>query len=428
MQLFGSSGIRALVNRDFIELAFKVGLAVGRSHDKVVVGGDTRTSTETVKHSLIAGLLAGGAESYHAGLVPTPTLALAGRGMTATAMVTASHNPPEYNGIKLLNPDGSGFDASQRQQIEGLVADGALTASPWNNIKKGSLYNGAVEQHIERILNDFSYPLKLKVALDCACGAACVITPYLLSRLGCQVLGLNCYPDGIFPHDIEPVEANLGDLIKATREFGADLGIAHDGDADRLMLVDDKGRFVSGDKLLAIFASQMAAKEIVTTVDTSMSIDDMGFKVTRTRVGDIYVSEELKRSGQFGGEPSGAWIFPKVSLCPDGIYAAAQVLAIASQQKLSTLADRIPEYPIMRGSIKSQGLIMHHLEERALTMNPQSVGNTDGIRLGFKDGWVLIRPSGTEPKVRVTVEARTEARVHHLYDRALEIIKSCMER
>lgn len=158
-----------------------------------------------------------------------------------------------------------------------------------------------------------------------------------------------------------------------------------------------------------------------------MVIDEMGFGVTRTQVGDTYVSEELKNGGDFGGEPSGSWVFPDNSLCPDGIYAAARLVDIASRQKLSGLVDAIPQYPILRGSIDSDGIVMTDLEERLLAMNPLSVSNLDGTKLNFEDGWLLIRASGTEPKVRVTAEARTEAEAHQLYDGAVRLIKDCLD-
>ena len=149
----------------------------------------------------------------------------------------------------------------------------------------------------------------------------------------------------------------------------------------------------------------------------------MGFGITRTRVGDIYVSEELKKSGDFGGEPSGSWVFPSVSLCPDGIYAAAQLAAMAGRQKLSPLVDEIPSYPVIRGSISSEGLAMSQLESRLMAMKPMSVNNLDGIKLNFDDGWLLVRASGTELKIRLTAEAKSEVRVHELYDSAVRLIK-----
>ena len=425
MQLFGTSGIRRVADKDLMQLALKVGMAVGKTCGNVVVGSDTRTSGQALKYAVMSGLLAGGARCYDAGVLPTPTLALATKEFEAGAMITASHNPPEYNGIKLLNPNGSAFYSHQRKQIEELVLEDSLNSAPWQEMKSSGICEGVVEKHIERILMDFPGEFKVKVVIDCGCGAGSVITPYLLKRLGCEVVGLNCYPSGYFPRNIEPNEANLGDLIKAVKEFGADIGIAHDGDADRMMAVDDKGRFVSGDKLLAIFAQAVRAKRVVTTIDASMSIDELGLDVRRTRVGDPYVSEELKNWGDFGGEPSGSWVFPKVSLCPDGIYAAAQVVALASQEKLSQLADNIPTYPVIRGSIDGGGLSVLELGRRLAAMKPLSISNEDGIKLNFADGWLLIRASGTESKIRVTAEAKSEARVRQWYESGVKAIEDC---
>ncbi|MFQ6122397.1 MAG: phosphoglucosamine mutase, partial [Dehalococcoidales bacterium] len=136
---------------------------------------------------------------------------------------------------------------------------------------------------------------------------------------------------------------------------------------------------------------------------------------------------ELKKGGDFGGEPSGSWIFPNISLCPDGIYAAAQVVTIANQQKISELVDSVPSYPLLRGSISSEGVAMSSLESRLMAMKPLSVSNIDGIKLNFKDGWLLVRASGTEPKIRLTAEAKSESRVHQLYDSGIRAIKDCIE-
>lgn len=427
MQLFGTSGIRGVVDSWLIQLALKVGLAVGKLYDRIVVGGDTRTSSDAMKQAVMAGLLAAGSRGYDAGVLPTPTLALAAKEFDAGVMITASHNPPEYNGIKLLNRDGSAFNPYQQKQIEEMILNDSLSVASWDKFNSGGIHDGATQRHIEHILGDFPGAFRLRVVVDCGCGAGSVITPYLLQRMGCEVIALNCYPSGFFPRAIEPIEANLGDLIRATRESGADLGIAHDGDADRMMVVDDRGSFVSGDKLLVLLAREMGAREVVTTIDASMAVDETAFVVRRTSVGDNYVSEELKRGGDFGGEPSGSWIFPRNSLCPDGIYAAAQVVAIASKQKLSRLVNSIPGYPLQRGSISSQGIVMSELEQRLMAMEPLSVSNIDGIKLNFEDGWLLIRASGTEPKIRVTAEAKTQARVRQLYDGGVRAIKESMK-
>jgi phosphoglucosamine mutase len=427
MGLFGTSGIRAVFNKELVELAFKVGLAVGKNHGNVVVGTDTRTSRDAMKHAVISGLLAAGASCRDAGIAPTPTLAFITREFDAGVMITASHNPPEYNGIKLLNPDGSSFTSSQQTQIEEAILAESFDIAHWGEVKHSSIYDGAIKHHIESILAHFPDELKLKVVVDAGCGAASEVTPQLLERLGCEVVTLNCYPSGFFPRGIEPTEANLENLRKVVKESGANLGIAHDGDADRMMAVDDRGGFIPGDKLLAIFARAVGAKDLVTTLDASMAIEESGINVRRTRIGDTCVSEELRNGGDFGGETSGSWIFPNISLCPDGIYAAAQMAAITSRQKLSELVDGIPAYPMLRGNVGSDGVVMSHMESQLMAMQPLSVSNTDGIKLDFPDGWLLVRASGTEPKIRLTAEARSEERVQQLYDSGLRAIRDSID-
>jgi phosphoglucosamine mutase len=427
MKLFGTSGIRRIADRELVELALKVGMAVGNLYESVVVGCDTRTSGGAMKHAFVSGALAAGSRCCDIGVLPTPTLALAAGEFKAGAMITASHNPPEYNGIKLVNPDGSAFDAEQQKQIENLVSNDSLAAAGWDKINQSTAASQAVSRHIEHILHNIPERFELKVVLDCGCGAASVITPDLLKKLGCEVIAINCFPTGFFPRAVEPTEDNLRDLMRVTNELNADLGIAHDGDADRMMAVDDKGRFIPGDKLLVLFARQAAAKKVVTTVDASMVIDESGFDVVRTPVGDTYVSDELKKGGDFGGEPSGSWVFPDNSLCPDGIYAAAHLAAIASEQKLSGLIDDIPQYQILRGSVSSKGVVASELEKRLIALEPVSINRIDGTKLNFKDGWLLIRPSGTEPKIRITVEAKSEARLRQLYDDGVEAVNDCIQ-
>ncbi|MCK5654308.1 MAG: phosphoglucosamine mutase, partial [Dehalococcoidia bacterium] len=201
----------------------------------------------------------------------------------------------------------------------------------------------------------------------------------------------------------------------------------HDGDGDRMVAVDDTGRFIPGDKLLTLFARELEAGQVVTTVDASMAVEESGFEVIRTRVGDAFVSEELRKGGGFAGEPSGSWIFPTVSYCPDGIYAAAQITRIACEKRLSKLVDDLPSYPILRGSVWGEGIIMERVEHRLMEMEPVSVSTIDGLRLSFGDGWLLIRPSGTEPKMRLTAEARSQAKAQKLYDIAIEAIKECIK-
>jgi len=432
--LFGSSGIRAVADKAFLQLAFEVGLAVGGSYASVVVGFDTRTSGDAVRYAFLSGLLSAGANASWAGVAPTPTIGHAARGFDAGGVITASHNPPEYNGIKLVNPDGSAFDAAQRELIERAVSGKSAVTAPWERFGKCTDRPGIIEEHVARILTDFPGKLRLKAVVDCGGGAASEVTPLMLTRLGCKVIPLNCEPTGHFPRPVEPTPENLGALMKAVKTEKADLGIAHDGDADRVAIVDDRGRFVSADKLMVVLARHLHIKTLVTTVDASMVIDELGFEVTRTRVGDAFVSDELRRSqrggraAEFGAESSGCFIFPQVSLCPDGIYAAATIAQIAAQQPLSEIVDKIPSYPLRRGSVPADRASMAEVErlQRKETEAGASLETTDGLRLVYPDGWLLIRPSGTEPRIRITAEARSEQRARAIYDFGLSTIEGCV--
>ncbi len=424
MALFGTSGIRRLADRSLLELSLKVGFAVGRTYPRVAVGWDSRTSSEAIMHTLLGGILASGAKPYLVGLVPTPTLAIAARGFDAAVMITASHNPPEYNGLKLLNPDGSSFTAEQQSALERDISDGRICAASWDKYQKHGQYPEAVKKHISHIRQFFPGHYPLKVVLDCAGAAASVITPALLEEMGCKVFRLNCQPGGFFPHPVEPVPEHLKELIDTVKKTGAALGIVHDGDADRMMAIDGKGRFISGDKMLRVMAEALGAKNLVTTIDASMAIEKTGFFVMRTAVGDNNVCDELKRNNYaFGGEPSGAWIFPRSSFCPDGIFAAALIVSIAGQKNLAELVDSFPEFPIYRGSVPLDGVSLSQLAGKlSLKTKPVSVSKIDGLKYVFEDGWLLMRPSGTEPKLRLTIEAATPARLHELKDLLFSLV------
>lgn len=430
MVLFGSSGIRGLANKEITpKLALSVGLAVGSLHASAVIARDPRTSGEMIEHAVISGLLSAGCSVTRVGMVPTPTLAYAARNFSCGIMITASHNPSEYGGIKLWNKDGMAFDSSQQDEIEAIIKERTWKTASWQNI--GRVYQAdAIEDHAKMILSKVGHA-SLKVVVDCGCGAASVITPYVLRRMGCKVITLNSQPDGFFPaRDPEPVEKNLGQLKKAVLSFGADLGIAHDGDADRMMAVDGKGRFIEGDMLLAFFGIRETKHSIVVPVDTSIMIDDVlkGRTVYRTRVGDVYVAEELKkRNAEFGGEPAGSWIFPDISLCPDGILAAARLVEIVQNEGgLDTLIDELPAYPMMRGAVpcsnENKGRVMKKIAASLKKIG--TITDIDGIRVDTENGWILVRPSGTEPKIRITAQAREG--VEELYSTAQKLARESL--
>jgi len=428
MRLFGTSGIRREVDSDLINLALKVGMAAGSIYDPIVIARDTRTSGSAIRHALSSGILSVGARCYDAGIIPTPTLAYISREFSAGIMITASHNPPNYNGLKFLNPDGSAFSIEQQDEIESLVNIERAEKINWKKMKTEEVYATAIEKHVRRIMQDFQGGIKARVVIDSGCGAAYFITPYLLRQLGCDVQTLNCSPSGFFPHDVEPLEENLGDLINTVKTTGAVLGIAHDGDADRMMIVDNKGRFVPGDKLLVLFGRALKASKVVTTIDASLITEGAGFKLRRTAVGDPNVSEELKKWGDFGGEPSGAWVFPGISCCPDGIYAAALISSIASSNDIAEMLDNIPQYPIKRSSLKGKfSPDVNLVQTMQEYLSPISVDETDGIKLLFEDGWLLIRASGTEPKIRITVEAKTETSLENYFSKGMKALRKIVQ-
>jgi phosphoglucosamine mutase len=434
MKLFGSSGIRGIVNKEITpELALKVGLVLGSRKKNAVIGRDPRISAPMIEHALIAGLTSAGCDVTEIGLVTTPTLAYAARAYECGVMVTASHNPSEYIGIKLWNSDGMAFDSVQQDEIEKAIEAESFTRVPWNLIGKFEENGNAIRAHMNQIKKLVGCS-SLKIVLDCGCGAGGTISPYILQELGCEVITLNAQPDGHFPaRNPEPNDENLSLLKKTVLDFGADLGIAHDGDADRMMVVDEKGNFVSGDELLTIFGFYECGGSkgtVVVPVDTSMMVDDFlkGSKIVRTRVGDVYVAEGIKQfNAVYGGEPSGSWIFPKISYCPDGVYAAAKIVEILKEKKLSELRGKLPRYATKRGTLPCENEKKANFMERVkLRLEPLGeVLDIDGIRVKMEDGWVLVRPSGTEAKVRITAESREN--VDEIFEMAENIVKEALK-
>ena len=426
--------MRGVVNQEMTpELAMHIGMAVGSKVESAVIGFDSRTANDMMQAAVAGGLMACGCEVYRAGFVTTPTLAEAARDLGCGVMLTASHNPPEYAGVKLWNPDGMGYGVDQSRGIERAIETKEYALKPWNLVGTDHCFPDAVEKHVDRIMRD-NETAELKVVVDCANGPALTITPIVLQQMGCKVVTLNSNADGRFPGRMpEPVDENLGDLKAAVVSTGADLGIAHDGDADRMVAVDDEGVLLAGDDLLVLFASRYAEERVVVTVDASMAVDDyVDAEIVRTRVGDVFVSEEVKRTGaEFGGEPSGTWIFPEHSFCPDGILAAARIAAIASSEKLSEIRKGIPRYPTLRDAVsfalEDREDILRRLDQEMSAVESNELLTKDGYRHQFEDGWTLVRPSGTEPKIRVVAEARDAVRAEELMASMMDIVRRCVK-
>ncbi|MCD6461424.1 MAG: phosphoglucosamine mutase [Thermoplasmata archaeon] len=438
MGLFGSSGIRGVVGKDFTpELAMDIGAAVGSLYGRCVVGRDTRWTGEMFSRSLMAGLMAAGCDVWDAGVVATPTIAGLAADYDCGLMVTASHNPPEYNGVKFWNPDGTSFNTPQMRRLEEMIARRDFRRAKWDNVGRYHVREDAVAFHMDRIMRHIPSLKGLRVVVDPGNGSASLISPRLLRMLGCEVLSINANPDGSFPgRPSEPEEENLAVLKETVVSWGADIGLAHDGDADRMTAVDERGRFLGGDIIVLLFAREFAGRRVVVPVNATMAVDDMvkgkeGGEVFRCRVGDVYVTEKLKEvEGDFGAEPSATWTFSEYGYFPDGIYAAVRLARMALEAKdggetLGALVDRLPRYPIYRKNVtyppERRSEVVPGVYDRLRRLEGR-ITDVDGIRVDTEDGWVLVRASGTEPKFRITAESRSDARARELFDTAVEIL------
>jgi phosphoglucosamine mutase len=397
--LFGSSGIRRKFDQTLAVTALKIGSALASRSPDIIVGMDTRTTSPLLVHLVISGILGTGGTVRNAGIAPTPSVAFSTRAIQAGCMITASHNTEEYNGLKLFNRDGSSLTRTQQAEMEAL-----LDTQHWADWKFQGREQAfdAITPHKNAILDKIKIKGNSSVILDCGNGAGCLITPSLLSDAGIKTTCINCNPLGYFARPSEPLKEHLGYIGEMVKKTGAGCAVVHDGDADRMMAFDNRGRYIDGDHLLVLFARYIGAKRVVTTSDASMIIDDCA-EVRRTPVGDAFVSEELLTWGDFGGEPSGAWIFPKISYCPDGPFAAALFCEMSSEWDIAKEIDAIPTYHVLRESFTCE--TAWDIVTRLGASIP-----TEGIRITDEDGWCLIRASGTEPKIRITVEGKTLAK------------------
>ncbi len=444
-KLFGTSGIRGKIAEEITpELALNVGKAISTYLGKgkrVVVGYDTRTSNLMMERAVSAGILNGGCHVLSLGMVPTPVVGYAAMklGADAGVMITASHNPSPDNGIKLWNPDGMAYLQEQERTIEKIIHEKDFYNASWQDLGKIEDKSPVINDYIEDLLNLMNIKPGLKVVVDCANGAASYLSPLILRKAGCHVVSLNAQPDGFFPgRNPEPSAANLKELMKVVKATGADLGIAHDGDADRMVAVDDTGRMADFDKLLALVSAEIGGC-VVTTVDASACIDrameEVGGRVERTKVGDVHVAEMIHEiNATFGGEPSGTWLHPQFCMCPDGILSALRVIELIQHKgHLSKLLDEIPSYPTLRDKIdcrEDQKNPIMHLAETDLVLifdDVEDVNLKDGVRISFSDGsWVLVRPSGTESFIRITLEGKTEDKARKIHQKAAEFIQNLL--
>ena len=448
-KLFGSSGVRGLTNVDLTPiLACRVALAVA-AHSKAktaVVARDTRVSGNMLEEALVSGLLSTGMDVLLADIVPTPVLAYATKVLGADIgfMLTASHNPPQYNGIKVFNSESLSYTDEDQEAVEKIATDGNFALADWQSLGKTTPIDASTV-YLSAVQKTVTLKKRWNVVVDPGCGAAFSIGPQMLKALGCKVTSLNAQPDGYFPaRKSEPTVESLKDLAKTVKTLHADIGVAFDGDADRVAFVDENGVFVNFDRSLAAYGSFELKRKggglIVTNVEASMCVETMaekyGGRVVRTRVGDIYVSEAIKRDGAvFGGEPCGAWVHPQIHLCPDGPLSAALFLkALEDEGKtVSEFIGEVPEYITMRENIvcknEQKNKIVEELGDALKSgfTDYTDFSTVDGARVALKNGWLLVRASGTEPLIRLTVEGESPEVAKDITQKATALIHKQVE-
>jgi phosphomannomutase / phosphoglucomutase len=443
-RLFGTNGVRGIAGKDLTpELVFSIGMALGQMRKgRIAVGRDTRTSGETLGKALKAGLLATGCDVDDCGILPTPALQYLVRdGYAGGAMITASHNPPEYNGVKIIEPDGTEMGDEETVQLEELIFGPAIPVTRWDQAGKERQAPHLLEQYIEGIINHFpGAPGKgMTVVVDPGSGPACITTPKILTGLGCRVLTVNGIMDGTFPGRLpEPSAEGLKSLADLVVSSGASFGVAHDGDADRAVFVDENGQFVEENAEFAIMVQTICRQKkgiIVTPVSSGQVVEEVareqGSTIRYTPVGSIYVARTMRaliEEGKpviFGGEGNGGLIFPDHQFCRDGGMTAAMMVSLLSdsKKKLSELVRKLPGRHIIKDKMVADkgeeilaSLPAHYPDSR--------IDLTDGVKIFTGDAWALVRASGTEPIIRIIIDAKSPSAGTALYQDLKSRLKS----
>ena len=431
-KLFGTDGIRGKANKWPMtpEIALQVGRAVGYlfknhgSKHKILIGKDTRLSGYLLENAIASGLCSMGAEALFVGPLPTPAIAFLTTDMRCDAgiVISASHNPYYDNGIKIFGRDGFKLSDALEEEIEDMVLNDSISSKRAQNEEIGKAYRiedarGRYVVHLKNTFPKGETLEGLKIVLDCANGAAYKVAPAVFEELGAEVIKIGVSPNGLNINDgcgaLYPQK-----VAELVRQENAHLGIALDGDADRVIVIDEKGRIVDGDQILAMCAREMKENgtlkgdAVVATVMSNMGLEkvleSMGLRLIRTKVGDRFVVERMREEGiNLGGEQSGHIIFLDHATTGDGILAALQVLAVMKRhgKPLSDLADIFEKYPQVLVNVK----VKEKVPQEEIPGLSELVAKVEK-ELG-DEGRVLIRPSGTEPKYRVMLEGLDEAKI-----------------
>jgi len=445
-KLFGSSGVRGLVNESLMPaLTAEIGLATATfaNAKKALVARDTRVSGPMLEEGLVSGLLAGGVNVTILGVVPTPVLAYLTKKLDADVglMITASHNPSQYNGVKIFDCNGMAYGEKNQDNVEKIIQNKRFRRAGWRNVGH-VMFSEQDHLYANMVLKRVKLRRNWRVVVDPGCGATYRLAPMILKELGCRLLALNAQPDGFFPaRSPEPNVDSLKPLARLVKELDADVGVAYDGDGDRVAFIDEHGVFADFDRVLAAYAGHIArggkGGTIITTVEASMCVEKMveaeGGKVRRTKVGDVYVSEAIKKyDAVFGGEPCGAWIHPQFHCCPDGILSAVLSLKALEEenQSLSEFLSEVPQYSTLRKNVACNDKIKYQVVEKVSECiesnfpKYRQLSVVDGVRLDVDNGWVLIRASGTEPLIRITVEGESLIAAKQIMQESLRLVKN----
>lgn len=436
-RLFGTNGIRGVANKELTpELAANIGSAIGTFFQagNLIVGHDARTSSPMLTKAVISGLNAAGCNVLFAGMAPTPALqyAVKNHGVDGAVIITASHNPPEYNGIKVVWNDGIEISREQEIEIENIFFDGKMRYAEWDKIGTAQKITGIIDEYVEAIKKHVDIAeiteKHYHIVVDAANSVATLAVPKLLRNMGCKVTTINANIDGTFPaRPPEPRPENLKDLALTVRALSADLGVAFDGDADRSIFIDEKGEIHWGDKTFALvekyFLMQNPGEKVVSPISSSTLVKDIADayrgEVVWTRVGSVIVSHTMKKlNAKLGGEENGGIFYGLHQAVRDGGMATALILNIMAKtdKKLSQLLGELPKYFIEKGKVECPSELKEKVLERLIEQTKGLNTNTiDGVKIWFEDkSSILMRPSGTEPLYRLYAEAKTKNRAEEL--------------
>ncbi len=439
------SGIRGVVGKTFTppviqKFAAAFGLTMGK---RIVVGRDTRVSGSMVENLVTGMLNSVGCDVISLGIAPTPTIQLAVENLRADGglAITASHNPVEWNALKLIGPDGLFLDEDLGKQVANRAEDHEFVHQDWTGIGKIEYYDSAIEEHQRAILDlpfiDVAALRKRKfcVALDCVNGAGSVFFPKFLKSLGCEVIEINTTPNGIFPHTPEPLPENLSELMEAAKSPDVDIAFATDPDADRLAIISEKAEPLVEEYTLAIAVDYILSKrvgKVVVNASTSLAIDDIADRydvpVIRTKVGEAHVAKRMREEeAVIGGEGNGGVILPDIHYGRDAPIAAAIALQhlLEFGGPISELRQSLPQYVIAKMKMDIGDSDPDRILEQVKSAHEgEEISLIDGVKILREKSWIHLRKSNTEPIIRVYAEAQTGSEAESLADLFLLEISS----